>query len=187
MSIALEHTGAEAATPYVEQANTTFPTLVDEQGVTSTLFGFKVVPNGVLVDEQGIIRYARFGRFSIDNAEDVAVVERFLEGSEPGKSPAGEGGYSLEPLQREWVATKLRLGRLLDSLGRHDEAVTEWRAALHLDPQNFVIRKQIWAAQHPEKFHPTIDLQWQKGQLEQERREEVTLGVCGPDGCPLPR
>ncbi len=171
----------------MEQATTTFPTLVDEQGITSTLFGFKVVPNGLLVDEEGIIRYARFGGFSIDSAEDVAAVERFLEGGEPGESPEGEGGYTLEPLERELVATKLRLGRLLDSLGRRDEAVTEWRAALSLDPQNFVIRKQIWAAQHPERFHPVIDWQWQKEQLEQERRQEIAAGICGPDGCPLPR
>ena len=171
----------------MDQASATFPTLVDEQSVTSTLFGFKVVPNGVLVDAEGIIRYAKFGGFSIDNADDVDVVERFLEGGEPGPSPAGDGDYTLEPLQQELVATKLRLGRLLDSLGRHDEAVTEWRAALHLDPQNFVIRKQIWAAQHPEKFHPAIDSQWQKEQLEQERRQEVAAGICGPDGCPLPR
>lgn len=171
----------------MEQANTTFPTLVDEQGVTSTRFDFKVVPNGVLVDKKGTIRYVKFGGFSIDNAEDVAAVERFLDGGEPGKSPEGEGGYTLEPLERELVATKLRLGRLLDSLGQHDEAVAEWRAALHLDPANFVIRKQIWATQHPEKFHPSIDWTWQKEQLEQERRQEVAAGICGPDGCPLPQ
>ena len=186
MSVALEHTGAQAARPYVDPADPTFPTLVDEHGITSTLFGFKVVPNGVLVDEAGTIRYAKFGGFSIDNAEDVAAVERFLTKGDPGASPECGERYQLEPLERELVETKLRLGRLLDSLGRRNEAVSEWRAALRLDPENFVIRKQIWAALHPEKFHPIIDWDWQKQQLERERREEMAAGVCGPDGCPLP-
>ena len=187
MSVALEHTGAEAAQPYVDRAHTTFPTLVDEHATTSALFGFKVVPNGVLVDEGGTIRFARFGGFSIDNPEDIAAVERFRDGGEPGPSPANEGRYTLGALERELVETKLRLGRLLYSLGRREEAVAQWRAALHLDPDNLVIRKQIWAACSPEKFHPTIDWQWQKEQREQERGEEIAAGVCGPDGCPVPQ
>jgi hypothetical protein len=187
VSVALEHTGPEAARPYVEQANTRFPTVVDEHGITSTLFGFKVVPNGVLVDEEGTIRYVKLGGFSIDNPDDVAAVEHFLTRGDPGASPASGEGYELEPLERELVETKLRLGRLLDSLGRRGEAVSEWRAALRLDPENFVIRKQIWAALHPERFHPAIDWDWQREQLERERREEIAAGVCTPDGCPLPR
>ena len=65
--------------------------------------------------------------------------------------------------------------------------MAQWRAALHLDPDNLVIRKQVWAACSPEKFHPAIDWQWQKEQREQERGEEIAAGVCGPDGCPIPQ
>jgi len=187
VSIALEHNGAERARPYVAAANTTFPTLIDEEGVTSGAFGFKAVPNGVLVDPEGVIRYAKYGGFSVDKSEDVAAVERFLKGEEIGPSPEGRVPYQLEALERDLVATKLRLGRLLDSTGRRDEAVAEWQAALYLDPENLVIRKQIWAALHPEKFQPTIDWAWQKEQLARERAEEITIGVCGPDGCRIPR
>ena len=56
-----------------------------------------------------------------------------------------------------------------------------------LDPENLTIRKQIWMAEYPEKFHPTIDFDWQKGQLAHEREEEIAQGICGSDGCPLPR
>ena len=41
-------------------------------------------------------------------------------------------------------------------------------------------------AQHPEKFHPTIDWDWQRTQLKQEREAEIAAGICGPDGCPVP-
>ena len=160
--------------------------MVDEQGITGDCFGFKVVPNRVLVDEAGIVRYAKYAGFSVDNPDDIAAVERFLAGDDPGEAPDDGPPYILGPVERELVATKLRFGRLLDEQGRRDEALAEWRAALRLDPENFLIRKQIWAAEHPEKFHPTIDFDWQQEQLRREREEEVAQGICGPDGCPVP-
>ncbi len=185
ISVALEHNGGERARPFVEAARATFPTLVDEAGVTTGVFGFKAIPNGVMVDPAGVVRYVKFGGFSIDNAADVAAVEQFLAGEDPD-SPDRQAPYQLSPVERELVATKLRLGRLLAEQGRRDEAVAEWQAALHRDPANLVIRKQIWAARHPEKFHPTIDWAWQREQMERERQAEIAAGICGPDGCPLP-
>jgi hypothetical protein len=184
ITIALEHGGAERARPFIAAA--TFPALVDETGATAVAFGFKVVPNGVLVDADGVVRYTKYGGFSVEQAADRAVVERFASGEEPGESPAATTPYDLGAAERDLVGTKLRLGRLLDSLGQRAEAVAEWRAALRYDPENLVIRKQIWSVLHPEKFHPTIDWDWQKEQLARERAEEIAAGICGPDGCPLP-
>lgn len=48
------------------------------------------------------------------------------------------------------------------------------REALAADPDNFVIRKKIWAVERPERFHPTIDCAWQKAQLAREREGERT-------------
>jgi hypothetical protein len=187
VSVAVEHTGPEAVRSFVDAAGLTFPTIVDEHGALSRLFDFKVVPNGVLLDEEGIIRWSKFGGFSIENADDVAVVERFLAGEAPGPSPEQDVPYTLGPLERELVTTKVHLGRLLLDAGRTKEAVAAWRDALRWDPQNFTIRKQIWVAEHPEKFFPTIDFAWQQEQLAAEREREIVEGVCGPDGCPLPR
>ncbi len=86
----MEHTGAEAARPFVDVAGASFPTVVDEHGELSTRLGFKVVPNGVLIDVDGTIRWAKYGGFSIDKPDDVAVVERFLRGEDPGQSPVSE-------------------------------------------------------------------------------------------------
>ena len=145
------------------------------------------MPNGVLVDRDGTIRYAKYGGFLIERAEDVAAVERFLQGGDPGPSPEYAAPYVLGPVEQDLVVTKLRLGRLLDSLGRREEALREWQAALRLDPANLVIRKQIWAVRYPEKFHPTIDWAWQQEQVARERQAEIEAGICGPDGCPLPQ
>jgi hypothetical protein len=86
------------------------------------------------------------------------------------------------------VATKLRLGQALLALGQREAAVAEWRWALFYDPDNFTIRKQIWVLEHPEKFAPTIDFDWQQATLAREREAEAQLRAagCGPDGCPLP-
>ena len=63
------------------------------------------------------------------------------------------------------------LQRGLDLLRRGDRAgaVEAWRRALAADPDNYVIRKQIWAVEHPDRFYPTIDWAWQKEQLARER------------------
>ncbi len=182
----MEHNGGERARPFIEAAHVRFPTLIDENGITTTVLGFKAVPNGILVDADGVVRYRKFGGFSVEKAEDVGAVERFLRGEDPGPSPAPKVPYQLDSTERELIETKLRLGRLLDSVGRHEEAVQEWRDALHRDPENLVIRKQIWAARYPEKFHPTIDWAWQRAQIARERAEELAAGICGPDGCPIP-
>ena len=183
----MEHTGAESARPFADPVKSSITTVADEYGNTTRALDFKAVPNGVLVDPDGTIRWAKFGGFSIDNPDDVATVERFIRGQDPGPSPEVSHPYSLGKTEQELIETKLRLGRLLDETGRSDEAIQEWTGALHRDPENLVIRKQIWMAKFPEKFHPTIDFDWQKEQLGREREEEIAAGVCGPDGCPLTR
>jgi len=60
-------------------------------------------------------------------------------------------------------------GTALARLGRGDEAVAAWKRALALDPANFVVRKQIWAHRHPERFWPTIDLDWQRAEMAREQ------------------
>jgi hypothetical protein len=188
VAIAREHNGAERARPYGQDAGATFPTPVDEQGATSRAFGVKAIPNGVLVDADGIVRYAKYGGgFSVDNRDDVAAVEWFAGGGDPGPGPEPRVPYQLGPVEQEEVATKLRRGHHLATSGRSDEALAAWREGLRLDPENLVIRKQIWAASHPEKFHPTIDWAWQKEQLAREREAEIAADICGPDGCPIRR
>ena len=170
----------------MEGADVTFPVLVDEEGQSSSRFGFKAVPNGVLIDEDGTIRWAKYGGFSVENADDVAIVRHFFAGEpvEPYAQP--DAPYVLTEEQSDEVERLVQQGHQLAEQGQMPDAVQTWRKALDMDPENLVIRKQIWAARFPEKFHPVIDWDWQKTQLKTERAEEVARGVCGPDGCPLP-
>ena len=188
VAIALDQTGASAPRPFVEAAGVAFPALVDSSSQASRSLGFKVVPNGILVDEHLTVRYRKDGGFSNAKDLDRAAVERFMRGDDPGPSPEARViPYELGPLERQLVDAHMRHGDLLASLGRSDEAVAAWQSALRLDPENLTIRKPIWAALFPERFHPTIDHDWQKVQREHERAEEIAAGICGPDGCPLPQ
>jgi tetratricopeptide (TPR) repeat protein len=58
------------------------------------------------------------------------------------------------------------------------EALKLLNQALKLDPQNYVIRKQRWQLEFPEKFHPSIDWGWQREQMKKELEEEK----CNRDG-----
>ncbi len=68
--------------------------------------------------------------------------------------------------------SRFSLGSALLTIGKKEEAVVRLKQALWLDRANFVIRKQIWLIEHPEKFHPTIDWNWQREQLKKEREQE---------------
>ena len=46
---------ADEAKPFIEGANPTHPSLIDQAHVTDELFGFVNVPNAVWIDEQGTI------------------------------------------------------------------------------------------------------------------------------------
>ena len=156
-------------------------------GATATAFGFKVVPNGVLVDADGVVRYANYGDFSVEQAADRSVVERFAAGEGPWREPT-----SHDALRSRRGRRRISWRRNCDWGGcwtARASALRRWRSggrALRYDPENLVIRKQIWAVLHPEKFHPAIDWDWQEEQFARERAEEIAVGICGPDGCPLP-
>ena len=187
VSIAVDVQGAEAVRPWVEAAAVTFPTVVDSENRLAQLYEYKVVPNGIFLDEDGIVRFRKIGGFSMANAADVDAMQRLIDGQAHQVESEGEvARYQLNETERELIETRLRLGAELFRRGAHDDAVAEWQAALRRDPDNFTIRKQIWMVQYPERFHPTIDFAWQEGQLARERAEELAAGVCGPDGCPVP-
>jgi len=188
VSVAVDTQGAAAARPWTEWAGATFPTVVDQENSLAAVYDYRVIPNGILLDAEGVIRYRKIGGFYVSQAADVEAIQRLIDGEVAQIDlPVAVGPYQLSATERALVETRMRLGGELFARGGRAEAVAEWRQALHLDPENLTIRKQIWMAEHPEKFHPTIDFDWQKAKVARERKEEIAQGICGPDGCPLPR
>ena len=51
-------------------------------------------------------------------------------------------------------------------VGRVREALALWRQGLELDPDNYLIRKQVWAVENPERFYQgDVDYDWQRDQF----------------------
>jgi tetratricopeptide (TPR) repeat protein len=62
-------------------------------------------------------------------------------------------------------------GQILLQENKRDAALAKFHQALLLDEQNWRIRKQIWAIEHPDKFYAkgNPDYGWQRQKLSEER------------------
>ena len=211
----MDASGIPACAPIYKAAKATYHTWVDPRNALSEALGFKVIPNGFLIDEIGVVRAMKVGGFEVKNPATITMVEDFLAlpkaiGSsivepEPttdelkkrvSKEPSGENelayGKALLADQKvqealphlESAVAKLpssssahfALGSWLVQLDKRKEALKSLREALRLDRSNFVIRKQIWLIEFPEKFHPEIDWAWQRVKLKEELDAEKKDG-----------
>lgn len=67
-----------------------------------------------------------------------------------------------------WIPP-FRLGTLLFREKKTQMALDYFKTALKLDPKNYLIRKQIWAIENPDKFYKgNVDYGWQQQQMRRE-------------------
>ncbi len=164
--------GPERVRPFAQEAQATYSILVDQENTLGAMFGFKAIPNAFVIDEAGVLRYKRLATFTIKKPEIreelMAVLTQHFEAGR--SAPAGDlaTDEDVEALQMAEVgaARLFAEGATQYRAGRVGEALALWRRAWHLDPGNFIIRKQIWAVGAPDKFYPRIDFDWQKERLE---------------------
>jgi hypothetical protein len=161
VAVAQDVQGETRVRPVVEERDVSIPVLVDRASDLARTLGFRIVPSGFFVDAEGTVRYRHVEDFDIADPRVRWNLERFLAG-EPTEQPDEEG--RMDPAALE------RFAEGVEHYGaaRTDEALAVWRSALELDPDNFVIRSQIWAAEHPEHFWPGVDREWQEFQLLKE-------------------
>lgn len=160
LGVAQEAQGAERVRLAVHERGVEFPVLVDTRGVLARELGFGVVPTGFFV-EDGIVRYAHADDFDIGDPRVRRSLVSFLEGHPVPSPPSGQAA-SPEAL------AVFASGVDLHAHGDVDGALERWRAALELDPDNFLIRSQVWVVEHPEHFYPAVDRDWQERQLLRE-------------------
>ena len=159
----MDSQGADKARPYAEPCLASFPTVVDADNVLGQTFGFKAIPNGILVSPDGKVDGLVAGRFEIRQPETRDLVERWLA--------TDEVSIAAESQEVEWSEDALRLFREAGAAvrrGDRQEAIRLLKLAYPLEPDNYIIRKQLWAIEHPEKFYgDEIDYAWQREQLTQ--------------------
>ena len=159
--------------PWHEAANADFVTLVDSQNTFGTLYDLKAIPYGVMVDEAGRLVKGPFN-INIANQKTLAMLEKWV--SDPDYNvKLLHDVKPLNPLNAKTTtesAARFQLGLVLLEVGKKEEAIAEWRKALALDPKNWIIHKQIWAVEHPDKFYDgNVDYGWQEAQLEAEKNK----------------
>jgi len=161
LGVAEDVHGETTVGPVVQERGVTFPVLVDRDSLFGRLLGFRIVPSGFFVDGAGVLRYRHTSDFELADARVRQNVDRFLAGD------------PVEPVDddQRMVPGALELfaeGVAMFAADRRSDAVATWRRALQVDPDNFVIRSQIWAVEHPEHFYPVVDRAWQEQQLLKE-------------------
>jgi len=154
---------------HAEAAGAGYPVLVDQDGVLAVLYAFRAIPNGWVIDPNGVVRFRQLGGFDIRKAGTAETIMGVIEGhtgTPAAATPSAPSGQAARLFQE---------GVRLLNLGKKREALDAWFRAAETDPQNFLVRKQIWHLLYPERFEPAIDTAWQKVQMEREAH----LGVRG--------
>lgn len=149
----------------MDRAQATFTTLVDESNALGALYGFRAVPNLFLIGPDGTVAFRELGTFNVREPGKRALVEHWARTGEivaaerDGEQGAGGG--------RAEANSRFVEGRRLYERGLIDDALAEWRKAVAIDPDNYNIRKQIWAIENPDRFYADrVDYDWQQEQLD---------------------
>ena len=167
LSVAIDAQGAEMARPFVEYAGATFPTVVDRNNLLSRIYGFKAIPNALFIDEAGSIQYLKYSGFDIIKPEFRKTAAAWATNGKAPSSVSPDEANVTDPEGSHSEAVRLfDRGMKLYGRGQVEEALDLWRKGVALEPDNYVIRKQIWAVEHPDKFYVgDVDYDWQKEQL----------------------
>jgi len=170
--IAQDAQGAQVAKPWVEKAGATYRALLDQHNLIGKAYNLKFVPIGILLDEEGNLARA-VGSVNIDKADFHAELTEWVSTSTIPRAwidaDKQEKPHALTSDEQEADA-RFQLAIVLLEKGKKEDAIAELKKAFRLDPENWLIRKQLWAIETPEAFYDgNVDYGWQKQQMEREK------------------
>lgn len=151
----------------------TYPVLVDRDNLTGAYFGIKFVPYAVALNPDLTVAAGPF-RAHIDEPDFREQCRVWAsEGRVPQewREPLGRPLEARERKALEYLAQ----GRRALTDGHRERASELLQRGYRLDPENWLIRKQMWVLEHPEKFYSDEkpDRDWQQRRMiEEEKTEE---------------
>ncbi len=161
--MAIDFQGQDKARRFHELAKATFTTVIDESNSLGAAYGFRAVPNGLLIGADGALRFRRFGSFDIRKLDTNTLVKQFIVKGNVEQS-THEPDYKSMPLSSHDHFTR---GLTKYQSGDLEAARSIWREGVALEPDNWVLRKQLWAIENPDRFYKgEVDYEWQKIQIE---------------------
>ena len=108
--------------------------------------------------------FSQLGGFDIGRRETAEILDQWVSGQ--SEALAGDGPVGVLDTGHSEANAVFREGLELYESGRTEEALARWRQGLELNPDNYLIRKQIWAVENPERFYEgAVDYDWQREQF----------------------
>lgn len=161
LTVAVDLQGPEKPLPYAQMATPDFKVVIDQKNVLGSVFGYRAIPNGLFIDETGILRFRKFSGFDIRRPDMAAEVFRFA---------AGSNVIALDASDVQTHADYFERGQAFYENGDIEGAKAVWRAGIEVEPDHWNMRKQLWAIEHPERFYDgKVDYDWQNEQIQQGR------------------
>ncbi|MBT3942413.1 MAG: hypothetical protein HOC77_00440 [Chloroflexi bacterium] len=163
LSIAVDLQGPDLPRPFHDKAGAEFTTVVDAGTTVTRTFGVRAVPNGALIDENGILRYALYGGFEIRKPATKKLVSDFLLNGQIQLTEETPVKGAVDVASLDYFERGLELYGAGDLEG----AATIWREGMKVEPDHWNMRKQLWAIEHPDRFYDgDVDYGWQKEQVD---------------------
>ena len=169
VTVAMDIQGPDVVRPWIEKANAEYTALVDVENKFGSYFSYNFVPLTMLFDESGkLVRGPQSANVAnpklieeledwFENGENSVVARNAMEINADIERNAGNGFASKKAEELFHDAVSL-LGN-----NEKENALGQLHSALEFDPDNYLIRKQIWALENPEKFYEgDIDVKWQR-------------------------
>jgi len=100
----------------------------------------------------------------------LTLAERRVESGQ--REQAGQDFQAVLGTNPRSVRALVGLATIHLDRGERDEALAALKKAWAIEPDNWIIRKQIWAVEHPEQFYPAINPQWQRERIKQEESQK---------------
>ncbi|MEE2754167.1 MAG: hypothetical protein VX910_09305 [Candidatus Latescibacterota bacterium] len=168
--IAQDVQGAEAARPWIEKADGTFRSLLDQENQVGKAYGCKYVPVGILLDASGKLARS-VSSVNIEQESFRGEMEEWLTHDRIPSSWVEDESVPVTQMSSSEAEAdvQFQLGVVLLKNEKREEAIMQFRAAMVLAPDNWLIRKQLWALETPEMFYEAdVDYAWQKEQIARE-------------------
>ena len=170
VSVAVDVQGPSVVHPWLAEAGVTFPAVVDQSDAMARAFGLTAVPIAFFVGaDRRLVEPPTSANPGDDAHREAILAWARGERARPGfarDARRTDGDRPEVAAARAWW----RLASLALSDGRSDEARTLLERAFELDSDNWLIRKQRWALEQPDKFYGgMIDTDWQRGEVDAGR------------------
>ena len=168
ISIAQDTGGAKDAAPWITAAKPEYVALIDDKHLVTQLYNMVNVPTAVWINEKGMIvrpnevayvdnRYKAM--HGIDAGPYLDAIRDWVANGDRSQFVMNEQEVKerLKPqsAERSMADAEFALAEYMHKNGKGEDAITHFKEAQRLDPDNWNYKRQAWALSDAEKNYGT--------------------------------